>query len=84
MFDKNQKYKIIQVINNSTKCLDDKYFYRIGRICYLSKSLEVGTPTMWLYENSIFCKSSEVVRITKNKNKVEVETKHRTYTFALI
>lgn len=80
-FNMRQKMKICEVLNKETQQRDEKYSYRIGRICYLPEYIKEGEAIQWLYENGLICTSSPVEKFEEDDYGVWIYTKHRLYDF---
>jgi hypothetical protein len=80
-FNMRQKMKICEVLNKETNQRDEKYAYRIGRICYLPEYIIEDKPMSWIYENGAICTSSSVEKFDEDDGGVWVYTKNRVYDF---
>lgn len=80
-FNMRQRMKICEVLNKETNQRDEKYAYRIGRICYLPEYIKEGESIQWLYKNGSICTSSPIESFEEDDGGVWIYTKHRIYDF---
>lgn len=75
------KYIIKEVLDNDTQERSKQWGYRVGRICEIHDTCQVGKVLIVLYENGSYFTTSVITAMEELDYQLKVVTLNRTYIF---